>query len=334
MSPLIRVSKVPAVLVSDARTSNLKIAGLTLMDRMVVSAHRAGCAPIFVVGSEALPLKRATELGIATTFTREIPKLDGFVLRMDGSVLLEPRALERAIAARERLRANITDAASGRAAERELWDSLGSSADGIVDRYFNRPVGRILSKLLVHAPVSPNHVSLLSILIGVASAPFFAAGNFVAGALLLQLCAIVDCVDGELARVLFKESRLGQWLDLAGDQVVHVSVFAAIGIGVARLNPTTPALALGVSAAIGVLFCFLAIIRAGRRPAEQRHPWLNKLLAATANRDFSVLLLALALLGRMDLFLWLAGIGIHVFWIALLMLQIDRVTPAVSREVT
>jgi hypothetical protein len=34
----------------------------------------------------------------------------------------------------------------------------------------------------------------------------------------------------------------------------------------------------------------------------------------------------------MDLFLWMAGIGIHVFWIALLALQVGRPATAISRE--
>jgi phosphatidylglycerophosphate synthase len=226
----------------------------------------------------------------------------------------------------------ISDAASAAEAERKLWASLTSSADGVVDRFFNRPLGRPLSKLLVHTPISPNQVSIASILIGVASAWFFAAGHFVTGALVFQLCAIVDCVDGDLARALFKQSRLGKWLDLGGDQVVHFSVFTGIGIGVAHTDPSVPALALGASAALGVLLCFAVIVRALRQPAARRGPHLNKLLDATANRDFSVLLLVLALWGRMDLFLWMAGIGIHVFWMMLLALQVGRPTPAFSRQ--
>jgi hypothetical protein len=89
---------------------------------------------------------------------------------------------------------------------------------------------------------------------------------------------------------------------------------------VARSNPSVPAVALGTSAAIGVLLCFPVIIGALRTPAAERGALLNALLDSTANRDFSVLLLLLAVIGRMDLFLWMAGIGIHVFWIALLIL--------------
>lgn len=317
------MSAVPAVLLCDPATANLSIAGLTVLDRMVVTVHRAGCAPIYVVSPEPLPLQRANDFGIFPTFMREPPDVQG-ALRINGSILLEPSELARLIEQRATVEGDITDEASARKAERRLWGSLGSTADGLVDRYFNRPVGRPLSKLLVHTPISPNVVSLASISIGVASAPFFATGHFVVGALLLQLCAIIDCVDGELARVLFKQSPLGKWLDWLGDQVVHFSVFAAIGLGVARTNPDVPALTLGISAAVGVLLCIPPLLRALRRPAEQRGALLNKLLNATANRDFSVLLLALALVDRIEFFLWMAGIGIHVFWIALLVLQIRR----------
>jgi phosphatidylglycerophosphate synthase len=266
---------------------------------------------------------------------------------MSGAVLVDPRDLERVIEADGQLTAGdgsplpvkmstahpqpvvalgvaaaVRDEASAREAERALWASLGSSADGMVDRFVNRPLGRVLSKLLVHTSVSPNAVSVASILIGVASAPLFAAGNFVVGALVLQLCAIVDCVDGDLARALFKQSALGKWLDIGGDQVVHFSVFLGIGIGVARSYPQVPALVLGISAAVGVLLCFPVIIRGLRQPAEERGYLLAKLMDSTANRDFTVLLLALGIIGRMDLFLWMAGIGIHLFWIALLILQI------------
>ena len=340
------MNKAPAVLVCDAGTGNLNVAGLTVLDRMVVTAHRAGCAPIFVVTDASPRLRRATELGIKPTFVDSAPHLQTRALLMDGGVLVDSSDLERVIDADGQLTAAdgsplpvrmtapnpqpivalgvahvITDKPSAREAERKLWASLGSSADGLVDTFFNRPAGRILSKILVHTPVSPNAVSLASILIGVGSAPLFATGHFVIGALVLQLCAVVDCVDGDLARALFKQSRLGKWLDIGGDQVVHFAVFLGIGMGVARTYPRVPALALGISAAVGVLLSFPVIIRGLRQPAEQRGYVLQKLIDSTANRDFTVLLLLLALVGRVDLLLWMAGVGIHVLWIALLVLQ-------------
>jgi phosphatidylglycerophosphate synthase len=348
------VKKTPAVLVCDARTGSLEIAGLTVLDRLVVTAHRAGCAPILVLGEGLPSLARATALGISVTQATDGSafQVTSEPILIEHSVVVEGRDLENVIAQNGQLVSQeglplpvrmtganrkpvvagnvatvIVDELSAADAERKLWTSLTSTADGLVDRFFNRPLGRPLSKLLVRTPISPNQVSVISILIGVASAWFFARGDFVTGAIVFQLCAIIDCVDGDLARALFKQSRLGKWLDLGGDQIVHFSVFAAIGIGLARLDPTIPALALGASAALGVLLCFAVIVRALRQPVAQRSPLLNRLLDATANRDFSVLLLALAILGRMDLFLWMAGIGIHVFWLAMFVLQTGRTTP-------
>lgn len=353
------MKKTPAVLVCDARTGSLEIAGLTALDRLVVTAHRAGCAPIFVVAESPPRLTRAEALGIDVTQVRDVSAFDQIrepTLWIEHTVLVEVRDLENVVAMSGQLISAesgplpvrmavaeprpiiagalamlIFDPASAAEAERKLWSSLTSTADGLVDRFFNRPLGRPLSKLLVRTSISPNQVSVASILVGVASAWLFARGSFLVGALVFQLCAIIDCMDGDLARALFKQSRLGKWLDLGGDQVVHFSVFAAIGIGVARTTPSVPALALGTSAALGVLLCFAVIIRALARPAAQRSALLNRLLDATANRDFSILLLALAILGRMDVFLWMAGIGIHLFWATLLALQIGRAAPVVSR---
>jgi phosphatidylglycerophosphate synthase len=212
--------------------------------------------------------------------------------------------------------------------------SLATSADGIVDRFVNRPLGRYLSKILVHTPFSPNQVSVVSTLVGILSGWFFAGGYFILGALLLQLSAIIDCVDGDLARVLYKESRLGKWLDLVGDQFVHIAVFAGIGFGLASSDPASPALALGISAVLGVIISFAAIVRLMQRKNGGRSSVLAKLIDAATNRDFSLLVLLLAIAGRLDLFLWMAGIGVHLFWIVAICSQWQsaRSAPAISEK--
>ena len=346
------VRKVPAILVCDAGMRSVTIAGMTVLDRLVVTAHRAGCDPIYVVSNETPRLARANALGIQPAVVTAAPETTEPALLITGGVLVEVRDLEQLIARGGQLvrpdgtllpvgikntssspviatgvAAPVNDVASARAAERQLWSSLTSSADGIVDRLFNRPVGRVLSKILVHTSVSPNLVSILSILIGVISGWYFAIGHFLTGAIILQICAIIDCVDGDLARALFKQSFMGKWIDLIGDQIVHFAVFLGIGLGVARQNPSTPALILGASAAVGVVFCLLVILR-GMNMTSDHQSLFGKLVDATANRDFSALLLFLALIGRMQWFLWMAGIGIHLFWTTMLALQMHAMRDA------
>jgi hypothetical protein len=57
---------------------------------------------------------------------------------------------------------------------------------------------------------------------------------------------------------------------------------------------------------------------------------LQRLLDAATNRDFSVLVFCLAVLGQLELFLWVTAIGTHVFWITALTLQL-AVRPTEAR---
>ena len=352
------MKKIPAILDCVAETRGFQIAGLNLLDRLIVTAHRAGCSPIYLIAETTPSVPRANALCIDITLASRIPELDKPALLINGAVIVETVDLQRVIEERGQLFSGdgarlpvavtageaapvtagkvallITDATSVREAESRLWAALTSKTDGIVDRFLNRPVGRYLSKILIHAPFSPNQVSIVSTLVGILSGWFFAAGYFISGAFLLQISAIIDCVDGDLARVLYKESRLGKWLDLVGDQFVHIAVFAGIGFGLARSDPESPALALGISAVLGVIISFAVIVFSMQRKSGRKSSGLKKLIDATTNRDFSLLILFLALAGKLDVFLWIAGIGVHLFWIIALRLQLQDAgsAPAISK---
>jgi hypothetical protein len=67
------------------------------------------------------------------------------------------------------------------------------------------------------------------------------------GAILLQASALIDCVDGEVARIAFRESPMGKWIDITLDQVVHIAVFAAIAFGLWRQGSDARVLWLGAA---------------------------------------------------------------------------------------
>lgn len=357
--------RVPAVIVLAGRTSALRVAALSLLDRLLVMAHRAGCGPLTVVATDPLPplrRARAWKIPFEVVATPPVLATRALLLRTEAVVdkadlrrLLETpvptrlvttsgdalpaatvapgtRLDETAGSAGPTLVARgvsypVTDAASARVAERGLWASLTSSSDGTVDRWFNRPMGRPLSKLLIHTPVTPNAVSVASILIGVFAAYLFTSGDYGAGilaALVFQLSAIVDCVDGDVARAVYKETPMGKWLDLVGDQVVHASVFAGLAWGVAQDGGAVGVtVGLGISAVLGGLIAFAVVLwgmlhpRTGAADGD-----LQRVLDAATNRDFSVLVLALALADRLEWFLWMAAIGSHLFWMLLVGLRL------------
>ena len=162
--------------------------------------------------------------------------------------------------------------------------------------------------------------------VGLLAAAVFAFGTYAAGvgaALLFQLAAIIDCSDGEVARLTFTESPFGAWLDLALDNVVHMAIFGGIAIGAFRQAAGAEGawipLALGAAAILGNALSFLLVNKAQKVKAasEWKTPvhaaWSDFMLRNVASRDFSVVVFVFALVGKLDIFLWLAAIGSLVF---------------------
>ena len=129
---------------------------------------------------------------------------------------------------------DVWDQSSAGIAERTLLHSLKGEAEGFVDRYFNRTFSRLLTSAFLWMKCSPNTITMIATAVGLLSALGFGWGTYEAGiiaALLFQLAAIIDCCDGEVARLTFTESPFGAWLDIAMDNVVHMAIFAGIACG-------------------------------------------------------------------------------------------------------
>lgn len=210
-----------------------------------------------------------------------------------------------------------------REAERRLLETPKGAYDGVIDTYFNRKVANGLTRLFVKAGWSPNAITIVSILVGFLAAGFFAHGAYlsgIVGALLFQLSAIVDCCDGDVARLTFRESRFGEQLDLIGDNVVHMAIFGALGWAGYVNGGGWLFLALGLLAMVGNGLSLWFVTRMKRREREQG--WTNPVQAARSefivknvvSRDFSIVVLLFALLNLLNVFLWLAAIGSNVFW--------------------
>ena len=105
-----------------------------------------------------------------------------------------------------------------------------------------------------HTSLTPNGVTRLSILLGLASAACFGAGWLPAGAALFYLSFLVDCVDGKLARLKGNGTPFGLWLDYVGDRL-RVACCAA-GLGYGQYAATGDAAYLLMGGAVVVLDLF------------------------------------------------------------------------------
>ena len=211
-------------------------------------------------------------------------------------------------------------------AERRLYSSLKGEFEGFVDRYFNRRLSRWCTRVFVAMGWSPNAITIFATVIGLFAAAVFATGSYAGGviaALLFQFAAVIDCSDGEVARLTFTESPFGAWLDIALDNVVHMAIFGGIALGAyARAGHAEDAwisLALGAAAVFGNALSFLLVNKAQkiRTLSEWKTPvhaaWSDFMLKNVASRDFSVVVLLFAVIGKLDAFLWLAALGSVVF---------------------
>ena len=239
------------------------------------------------------------------------------------------RSSLRTVPASPHLLCQLTDSTSLRHAESALLASLDNLKDGLVDTYLNRKLSRPLTRFFLSTALTPNQITVLSCLIGLLGAACFFQADYwgpVLGALLLQLSAVIDCCDGEVARMKFLESRLGAWLDITLDTIVHIATFVGLGFAVwAQGGTQAPFVLVGLMVG-GIVLSFACVVVADRMvvPTVYQQTWqarlLHRMVFGLASRDYSLLIFLCAVFQQLSWFLWAAAIGVQVFWLTVAVL--------------
>jgi archaetidylinositol phosphate synthase len=185
------------------------------------------------------------------------------------------------------------------------------------DTWAHRMV-RPVVRPLVRTPVTPNQLTWLRLLAGIAAALAFSQGADVwrnVGAALFLLSFLLDRADGQLARLSGKASAYGHKLDLASDSLANGLAFLGLGIGLRDGTFGLWAPAMGALAGLAVGTVLLLVVRieatAGERAGE---------LGSAAGFDPDDGMLAVPLfiwLGLSDLLLALAAVGAPGFAVAM-----------------
>jgi len=205
---------------------------------------------------------------------------------------------------------------------------LDNPRDGYIDRVLYRRLARPVTRLLLPTPISPNAVTVASAVVGVAGGLLVGSGGAVgvaAGIACLVASGVLDCCDGELARLRHAESRLGHALDVASDTLVAVALLAGIVRRLARSGsvpawPMLGALGLGVAGAFGAITWSEATEPRRRRVSCWENRVLDRILGPLTTRDWYVFPIVFALAGRLDWLVPAAAVGAHVFWLVTLVL--------------
>ena len=100
------------------------------------------------------------------------------------------------------------------------------------DRRFFRPVGWRIARALEPTWVSPDAVTLASLVVGLVAGHFFwyaSAWLNAAGVLLFVVSDVLDSADGQLARLRGTSTRTGRVLDGLSDSLRFVNLYASLG---------------------------------------------------------------------------------------------------------
>ena len=137
-------------------------------------------------------------------------------------------------------------------------DSLKTDAyyaDEIINIYLLRPIAAGIVWLLYPTGVTPNHITIVAILLGFAAACTYTLGTPLAIAvagMLVMAKDIFDDADGQLARAKELYSRRGRFLDSIGDFFVDVAIFAAMTWVVAQSHPVITSVLVGIAGLLGI----------------------------------------------------------------------------------
>ncbi|HET8938766.1 MAG TPA: CDP-alcohol phosphatidyltransferase family protein [Polyangiales bacterium] len=100
-----------------------------------------------------------------------------------------------------------------------------------VNLWVNRPLAYAFVMLVYRTRITPNQVTLISLLVGIAAAVCFVLGSstcMVIGGILLWASAILDGADGILARAKRLSSEAGRAIDGIADAIVAATTVGAV----------------------------------------------------------------------------------------------------------
>ena len=121
---------------------------------------------------------------------------------------------------------------------KEYEASLKSiETENVVDRIFYRPIGFQIARLLRGTGITPNMVTVVSIFVGAAAGFMFYYPDLrhaIYGILFLVCANILDCVDGQLARLTGIKSKIGRILDGFAGDIWFTCIYVAFALRLAH----------------------------------------------------------------------------------------------------
>ena len=149
---------------------------------------------------------------------------------------------------------DIDDDTDRKNAEQLLCYRLKKDTDGPVSKILNRPISLRISKALLNTGITPNQISVLSFIIGLAGASLFFLGEYfylILGGFLVHIHSVIDGCDGEVARLKLRQTKYGAWLDSVLDRYADAAIILGLTYGHWSINGDSLIWIIGFVALIG-----------------------------------------------------------------------------------
>ena len=184
-------------------------------------------------------------------------------------------------------------------------------SDGFYCYHIQRRISAWFSVRLA-GHMGANAATGLDLIFGVAAAVLVLLDHWLWGVVMIQLFGIFSCVDGEIARIQDRSSRIGDFLDTLTDRVVELLLVGAIAFSLRDRVDSASALAAGF-ALLGGVFLLTTSSEKFRSAWQRGYPKrrLEKLFGLfCAGSDSRLLMLSIGLVvsdltGEDSFLLWL-----------------------------
>ncbi|MBI4365593.1 MAG: CDP-alcohol phosphatidyltransferase family protein [Deltaproteobacteria bacterium] len=247
----------------------------------------------------------------------------------------------------------VDTVAEAKGAERFLCEQIRRATGGTIARIINKrislPISRVLSRWRIH----PHAITAFNLCVGLAAGIGTGGVTYwslLIGGILFQAASVLDGCDGEVAKLTYRTSKFGQYIDTVSDNAALASFM--IGLAIHHYRVVDPHQAYWLAAFLfgGVAFLLGTMVRFLRRHTDSaslvtfEREYVERLVRQRRSRlgaiiqtgkvcfkkdCFSFVALAFAVLGILPLWLWMASGGV---WLAILMLALLRRQAAASGQ--
>ena len=237
-----------------------KVAGIPLLLRNILLLKKIGVKSLGVVLPN--PLVAIFEAEVAPELKKR--GIEVALLSYDGTLAADQVQAQVKIPAQALVDPNlpspfyhvlIDEPSKIKEAEKLLLEKIRLSTPGPIARHLNKRISLPISLRLARWGFHPNWITLVNMVLGVASGVVVAEGTynaFILGGFMFQMASVFDGCDGEVAKLTFTTSKFGQYFDTLSDNGALLSFFAGLFMAYAQLHTATITSGLAILFAVGL----------------------------------------------------------------------------------